>query len=45
MKKCFEAIYRLEFPEDGARLVQGMISPEGERVKFTRQTNAKGEVE
>jgi hypothetical protein len=30
MKKCFEAIYKLDFGEEGSRMVNGMISPEGE---------------
>jgi dynein heavy chain len=45
MKKCFEAIYRLDFGEEGSRMVQGMISPEGEKVKFIKLTSTKGEVE
>ena len=45
IKKCFEAIYRLDFGEEGSRTVQGMISPEGERVKFNKSAPAKAEVE
>lgn len=45
MKKCFEAIYRLDFGEEGSRMVHGMISPEGEHVKFVKLTSTKGEVE
>lgn len=36
MKKCFEAIYRLDFGEEGSRIVVGMISPENEVVKFIK---------
>lgn len=45
LKKCFEAIFRLDFGEEGSRMVGGMISPEGEKVKFIKFTSAKGEVE
>ncbi|CAK72860.1 unnamed protein product, partial (macronuclear) [Paramecium tetraurelia] len=45
LKKCFEAIYRLEQPEEGARSVNGMISPEGEKIPFVKGVSTKEEVE
>jgi hypothetical protein len=45
MKKCFEAIYKLDFGEEGSRMVNGMISPEGEQIKFVKLTSTKGDVE
>ena len=45
LKKCFDAIHRLDFGEEGSKSIQGMISPEGEKIKFASPMFPKGEVE
>jgi hypothetical protein len=34
MKKCFDAIAKLELFEEGSTVVKGLISPEGERLEI-----------
>lgn len=45
LKKCFEAIYRLDMGEEGSRFVQAMISPENEKIGFLKPLSTKEEVE
>ncbi|EGD81584.1 dynein heavy chain 6 [Salpingoeca rosetta] len=47
LRKCFDAIQKLEFGEDGktANDIYAMISPEGERVALGKGLKARGNVE
>ena len=45
MKKCFDAIYRLDFGSEGSKFIAGIISPEGEKINLMKQIKAAGEVE
>jgi len=45
LKKCFEAIYSLDFGEENKDEIFFMISAEGERVQMTKNLRARGPVE
>ena len=47
MKKCFEAIYKLDLGDDPKlqSFVKGMISSEGENVQLNKPINTKKEIE
>lgn len=47
LRKCFDAIQRLEFGSDARPTndIHAMISPEGERVAFAKGLKARGNVE
>ncbi|UYV81318.1 DNAH6 [Cordylochernes scorpioides] len=45
LRKCFDAIAKLEFAPGEAFDILGMISPEGENVPLTRGLKARGNVE
>jgi len=45
LKKCFEAIYRLDMGEEGSRNVYAMMSPENEKINFQKPISTKEEVE
>jgi len=46
MNKCFDAIKKIMFTEEkNSKEIVGMVSPEGEIVKFSSSVHATGQVE
>lgn len=45
LNKCFEGLVRLKVEKDRPTTIEGMVSPEGEVVKFYAFVNARANVE